>query len=406
MEETPQEFKEQVQDCLSHLYDYAFLQDHPLVQKLTPNVAASQRVQVFRQLILDTIEQFSPGIKVDFHSRQARTYNILLLRYIEGHDPLDVQQQLAFSPRQFYREHRRALDALSRLLWESVAAANTEGAPSSVQKSTETDMTHISVKSEIQRAFNHSEATTSDLNTFLAGISAAISGLAERNAIQIEVQPVGDAGILEADIVMLRQALILIAARLVPYAAEHRYMGLAGKLSSTNETIMIELFGDNLKSIQELFAQQESLQYLLESLEATLSYDQTPDGLVQVNVALPRRKHLILVVDDNPDVVDLFKRYLVGQSYQILAAMEAERAIQLAREEQPELIVLDIMLPGKDGWELLQNFKNYPGTKHIPVLICSVLDAPDVAYSLGGDEYLRKPPGRSDFLNALARWQK
>src|SRR5438045_310587 len=102
--EIPQSFKDQIQDCLSHLYDYAFLQDHEFVRLLIPNVAPSQRVQVFRQRIIDTIENFSPGNKVDFHSRQARTYNVLSLRYVEGHDPHDLMEQLAFSPRQFYRE--------------------------------------------------------------------------------------------------------------------------------------------------------------------------------------------------------------------------------------------------------------------------------------------------------------
>jgi CheY-like chemotaxis protein len=408
MPDIPQLFKDQVQDCLSHLYDYAFLQDHPIVRQLTPEIAVPQRVQVFRQLMIDSIEHFSPGAKVDFHSRQARTYNILLLRYIEGHDPLDVQQQLAFSPRQFYREHRRALEALSQGLWERTSS-NTEESEQITAESNGIDIKHISVKSEIQRAFSHSEVAASDLNTFLEGISSAIRSLAERNAVNIEVQRVEAATtILEADVVTLRQAVILIAARLVQYAVPHGYMRFTGDLGDTYEQITIELYGspEQATGIQEMFAQQEQLQYLLESLEGTLACEHARDGLLQLTVALPRRKHSILVVDDNPDVVDLFKRYLVGQSYQILAALESEHAIQLARDEQPELIVLDIMLPGKDGWELLQNFKNHPVTKHIPVLICSVLDAPDVAYSLGGDGYLRKPPGRSDFLNALARWQK
>src|SRR5689334_14866313 len=108
----PADFVEHVQDCLSRLYDYAFLQDHPIVALLTPGSSAAQRVQVFRQTVIDAIEHFSPGSKINFHSRQARTYNVLVLRYIEGHDPQDVLEQLAFSERQYYREHRRAIDAL------------------------------------------------------------------------------------------------------------------------------------------------------------------------------------------------------------------------------------------------------------------------------------------------------
>ncbi len=397
----PQLFKEQIQDCLSHLYDYAFLQDHEVVRLLTPNVAATQRVQVFRQLIIDTIEHFSPGVKVDFHSRQARTYNILLLRYIEGHDPQDLMQQLAFSQRQFYREHRRAIEALSSVLWEGIQEApHPEAADDEIK--------NISVQSEIQRAFSHSDVTTSDLRTFLDGISGSIGSLATRQGVSVEVRTDEPLATVEVDLMALRQAVILIAARLVLYATQQKHMLLQGRVADTETQITIEIGESSAaaEAIHDMLAQQESLQYLLEALDARLDCTEGPGRSVRVTLALARRKHTILVIDDNPDVHDLFKRYLVGQSYQILGAAEAQQAIQLAREEQPEMIVLDIMLPGKDGWELLQNFKNHPATKHIPVLICSVLDAPDVAYSLGGDDYLRKPPGRSDFLTALARWQK
>jgi CheY-like chemotaxis protein len=399
--DTSPEFVEQVQDCLSHLYDYAFLQDHPVVALLTPDSAASQRVQVFRQTVIDAIEHFSPGSKIDFHSRQARTYNVLVLRYIEGHDPQDVLEQLAFSERQYYREHRRAIDALSRALWERIqndAQADGNAAP----------LQNISVQSEIQRVLSHPDTAVGNLKSFLDGVSAAVSSLARAHDIKVEAYA-DSPSLIGLDLATLRQAVILITASLLPYTSSGSTLIVEGSTSDDETLITLLLTLKNSEDaalIPDLLAQQESLQYLLQALEVHIDAAPEDDGTFQVALSLPRRKHTILVVDDNPDVVDLFKRYLVGQHYQILSAFQAEHAITLARDEQPELIVLDIMLPGTDGWEMLQNFKNHPATKHIPVLICSVLEVPEVARSLGGDDYLRKPPGRSDFLTALGHWVK
>jgi CheY-like chemotaxis protein len=116
------------------------------------------------------------------------------------------------------------------------------------------------------------------------------------------------------------------------------------------------------------------------------------------------KRRTILVVDDNPGMIDLLRRYLVGQPYQIVGVYEAKQAIQFARKSQPNVVLLDVMLPGQDGWEVLQNLKNHPTTRHIPVIICSVLDALEWAYSLGADGYLRKPPGQAAMLDELARW--
>ncbi len=77
----------------------------------------------------------------------------------------------------------------------------------------------------------------------------------------------------------------------------------------------------------------------------------------------------------------------------------------MARALKPWLIILDVMLPTMDGWEALQNLKNHPDTHAIPVLVCSVLDTPDMALALGADGFLKKPPDQIEFLNTLARWK-
>jgi CheY-like chemotaxis protein len=87
-----------------------------------------------------------------------------------------------------------------------------------------------------------------------------------------------------------------------------------------------------------------------------------------------------------------------------LTARDGSQATRIAQETQPLLIILDVMLPEQDGWEILQTLKSHPETQRIPVLVCSVLNASELAISLGADGFLRKPPGESEFLAILEKY--
>ena len=78
---------------------------------------------------------------------------------------------------------------------------------------------------------------------------------------------------------------------------------------------------------------------------------------------------------------------------------------QYIREQQKALQV-DVMMPFQDGWEVQQRLKSEPATQHIPIIICSVLDDPELAFSLGAVAYLKKPVSQTDLgeaLNGLGR---
>jgi CheY-like chemotaxis protein len=111
----------------------------------------------------------------------------------------------------------------------------------------------------------------------------------------------------------------------------------------------------------------------------------------------------ILIVDDNPDTVSLFNRYLANLPYQLLSTDHEDDAMLIAQRTPLTCIILDIMLPDKDGWQILQSYKNHPLTQHIPVLICSVLEMQELALSLGADGYIKKPPTRDEFLATLSQ---
>src|SRR6185503_4445565 len=97
-------------------------------------------------------------------------------------------------------------------------------------------------------------------------------------------------------------------------------------------------------------------------------------GGALVSIALPSAAPTtVLVVDDNPDVRRLFRRYLGGGLYRVLEAEAGAEAVRIAAEGGTDVVTLDVMMPSQDGWETLQTLRNRPETKEIPVLVCSVL---------------------------------
>jgi CheY-like chemotaxis protein len=94
----------------------------------------------------------------------------------------------------------------------------------------------------------------------------------------------------------------------------------------------------------------------------------------------------------------LFRRYLGREPYRIVQARSAERALRLARELQPDVLFLDVLMPLADGWEVLQALRADPATAGLRVVICSVLPDHALARSLGVTELLAKPVTRSALL--------
>jgi DNA-binding response OmpR family regulator len=117
------------------------------------------------------------------------------------------------------------------------------------------------------------------------------------------------------------------------------------------------------------------------------------------------RRPKILVVEDDRDLALLLRRQLEADGYQVVLAGSGEDAIWLAREEQPQLITLDIMLPDMDGFVVLERLKEHPMTAGIPVVIASVLrDAEEhKGYSLGAVDYVVKPFAEDKLLAAVRR---
>ncbi|QIL21790.1 response regulator [Thermomonas sp. HDW16] len=112
----------------------------------------------------------------------------------------------------------------------------------------------------------------------------------------------------------------------------------------------------------------------------------------------------VLVVDDSATIVALLKRMLQQNNYEVLEAFDAENGIEIARREVPDLIFLDIVLPGMDGFNALRTLRRDPITKNVPIIMISGnAQATEQFYvqRIGADDFMKKPFSRAEVFNRI-----
>jgi CheY-like chemotaxis protein len=138
-------------------------------------------------------------------------------------------------------------------------------------------------------------------------------------------------------------------------------------------------------------------------LTSTELPEPAPDLLsTELSAGIARRQK-ILVVEDDRDLALLLRRQLESEGFQVLLAGTGEDALWLAKEAQPQLITLDIMLPDIDGFAVLEQLKTNPMTSAIPVVIVSVLAESEKGFALGAVDYVVKPFVEQELLDIVHR---
>jgi len=128
-------------------------------------------------------------------------------------------------------------------------------------------------------------------------------------------------------------------------------------------------------------------------------------GVIRLRLPLTRRISVV-VIDDNDDVVHVYRRYTDGTQYKIEHMADLSDVISSMIEIKPDMIVLDVMMPDADGWELLVDLHQHPATSSIPVIVCSVIRREELATALGAAAHLAKPIKSEQFLETLDQvWQ-
>lgn len=112
---------------------------------------------------------------------------------------------------------------------------------------------------------------------------------------------------------------------------------------------------------------------------------------------------IVAVIEDDPLVISLYERYLSSEKYRVVGVIPDDQVLERIRALRPRVILLDILMTPKDGWEILHELKTKPDTSQIPVIICSILPKNGKGYTLGAVDYLVKPIDKGTLLQSLSR---
>ncbi len=394
------EFVNEIRDALTHLYDFAYLQRHSLAQRLTlPQVDTNRtRAQELRRILLDAIEVLNPGDSVPIRAVERRAYTILFGLYVEGREQPEMAASLGISSRQLRRDRAEAFEALASILHDRYLVAPAADAAHIAEDPLRLESERLAQ----QRDPLNLHDLVSDLLPLLESI-ASERGVSLRSHLDPDLpKPCVNRTLMRQILISLTsQALTTLPLARLSFAARPAGAMLGVGLSLEYRQEVFPTGGGVADTAPML--DLKPVETLVAALGGRLVLNPPESEEKQIWVLLPLQDEtLVLVVDDNQELFELFQRYTAGQPYRLVHAASADQALDLARSANPDVITLDLMMPNRDGWELLQALQSTPTTIHIPVIVCSILQEPELALSLGAQLYLKKPVGQSDLLRALS----
>jgi CheY-like chemotaxis protein len=402
-------FLKEINSALSHLYDPDILRHSPLIQ-LFNLTNKPDSVGQLRRTLIDGIQTLTPDKDTPSDSNAWRYYKILNYRFVEQFTQDEVALDLGFSPRHLRRQEATAVQVLADNFWvnynfESQTRAFASS-PAAEEITPAADRSQ-SKKEDLTSLGDKTAFTEIDICETIKKVLTTIGPYLEESNICVDCllnempQVVGKE-------MAVRQALLHLFLLIVQTIQCRKIEITTSTNTDTHSVcILIQTVCDNSATSSELKLKPED-QELARELAVLAG------GTLQLNVEngvnpqfsaafiLPAVEiNPVLVVDDNADALRLFQLYLNGTHYRFVGTSDPAKMLPLATELSPAAIILDIMLPGVDGWELLGYLREHPKTQNIPIIVSSILPHERLAAILGAKGFLQKPFERDELLRML-----
>jgi len=284
------------------------------------------------------------------------------------------------------------------------------------------------------------EKESFELGSALAESVEGLRPLADRKSIEMIVS--SDAGAITADRGRLRQIVYNLLSNAIKFTPEGGHISVEGAWSGNEAHVAVVDTGvgiavDDLEHVFEEFRQVGDLKAreagtglglalcrrLAEAHGGRLTVSSELGRGSRFELILPDARSIqaaveaapahaeadgsasrILVIEDDPGAVRLLRTYLEGEGYDVEVATSGEAGIAAAKRQAPDAIILDVLLPGIDGWEVLRRLKADPGLRDLPVVVATVVDERNVAMSLGAVDYFLKPIKPEALLARLSQY--
>jgi CheY-like chemotaxis protein len=393
-------FQKHLRSALNHLYNRDFLRNSPLLEALGLS-GASDAPLILQRIINEAIEALKPADHEPMNTDKRRIYDILIYRYIEQFKQEEVAHHIGVSIRQLKREQDRAIETLVYYLWEKYGLANRQEEDFVEDASQEKDLS----SNEWNWLLDSRTDWVTDTKQLTEETLRLLQPLANQYGVRMEFALVEELPELAVHPIAFRQILLNLGRIAIDQASGNSFVLKTAVEKSYVQFHYITHSKPAEQLVGSLSDEESNLLAIAEELINVSGGQLTIEDIHQefrARLTLPIIDSIpVLVVDDNAEIIDLLTRYSVGTRYRIIGSAQPEQALQIAIETGAKIVVLDVMMPKMDGWELLGRFRNHPKTAHIPVIIQSILTQRDLAISLGAKALLLKPVKQEAFLKVL-----
>lgn len=404
-----EEFTNQTHDALSHLYELPYLMQAPLARWITTGAGTETSGRVLRRLLLDTIQDLKPPANAPAEIQATSCYEFLYMRYVCGQSIVQIARELSLTERQVYRRQRQALDAISTALLHKLDlladGPNSRLVHHQAQRGPVTESRRYDVEAEVDRIGMTRTRIPTDLTRVIEGALVTIGSLTQSDRATISVRVAPALPLIAVDRTVIRQAILalLLFAIHVPGAPSLQ----AGTDPESDDVYLSLVVRGNPASGGWDQVEQDTnlaVSKRLTELQGGRFHSRVGGGTLEIILSLPiARPRKVLVVDDNADTLQLFTRYIEGSVDVVATASTGKEALEAVTHARPDVIILDVMLPSIDGWEILQSLHSHPDTIAIPVIVCTVLKHQELALALGAADFVSKPATQGALLAALDR---
>jgi CheY-like chemotaxis protein len=396
--------EQELRHALQYLYDPTELRKNQLLALLGIDAGPSPLTQL-RRTLSESIEALKPGSHVPADAHAWRVYNILTYRFVEQLSQRETAADMNLSVRQLRRNEHEAIQVLTHALSHryELPASSSQPQQDGVSRTAAVERDRVQELAWLQQTV---PSEVIDVQALLESVISTAAPLLRESHVEVIFDVQAGVPLIMGQLATVRQALLNILSAAVPAAAGgHGHI----QVSSADHEIRLTLWmwreDESLVPMDEQLVDNLNIsRELVELGGGTLNAVSVADGcsvIMTLPSALPLRIP-VYVIDDNADTLQLFHRYLTGTQFDLTRSRDPEEALAAVVETAPQAIVLDVMLPGVDGWELLGRLREHPQTQDIPVVICTILPQEKLALALGAAAFLQKPFSRDALLSMLA----
>ena len=285
-----------------------------------------------------------------------------------------------------------------------------------------------------------------DLASAIDAVASTVAPLIEKNGNTLRLDLAADLGVIRADVTRVRQVLFNLLSNASKFTqrgtitlAARRERGADGeRIRCTVQDTGIGMTPTQLDRLFQAFAQADAAtsskyggtglglaisRMFCEVMGGSISVASTAGEGTTFTVLLPvtvrdplaaiapptdvlsaEHAGTVLVIDDDPEARAITRRVLAREGYRVAEAADGESGLRLARELHPDLITLDVLMPGMDGWAVLAELKEDVALAAIPVILQTITEDRNMGFALGASEYLTKPIERKQLAALVKRY--